>query len=241
MVLYFSDASLCTCNGIAQCVGGSTQKLLSRSALFTSPGDQNKLLVAAGDESAKAVSKRGLCWCIYLWKHSSNGLFLTCLSPLFHSKSKCKAFHIMEISFIHMWILVHLHVNKTNFHMKGFAVGLTSKQGLKTTRNGPLLCNIQKICHAGPGCSVDCHQILWFSATGLKLGSSTYFFSALSISSITESQILNLRVHGYSAAQRHANIKTHSELVQLTRERVLLHMHIQACAFTVYGEHIHHM
>ena len=59
MVLYFSDASLCTCNGIAQCVGGSTQKLLSRSALFTSPGDQNKLLVAAGDESAKAVSKRG--------------------------------------------------------------------------------------------------------------------------------------------------------------------------------------
>ena len=34
----------------------------------------------------------------------------------------------MEISFIHMQILVHLHVNKTNFHMKGFALGLALKQ-----------------------------------------------------------------------------------------------------------------
>ena len=31
----------------------------------------------------------------------------------------------MEISFIHMQILVHLHVNKTDFHMKGFVLGLT--------------------------------------------------------------------------------------------------------------------
>ena len=29
----------------------------------------------------------------------------------------------MEISFIHTQILVHLHVNKTNFHTKGFALG----------------------------------------------------------------------------------------------------------------------
>ena len=34
----------------------------------------------------------------------------------------------MEISFIHTQILVHLHVNKTNFHVKGFALGLASKQ-----------------------------------------------------------------------------------------------------------------
>ena len=34
----------------------------------------------------------------------------------------------MEISFIHMQILVHLHVNKTNFHMKGFTLGLALKQ-----------------------------------------------------------------------------------------------------------------
>ena len=30
----------------------------------------------------------------------------------------------MEISFIHMQILVLFHVNKTNFHMKGFTLGL---------------------------------------------------------------------------------------------------------------------
>ena len=37
----------------------------------------------------------------------------------------------MEISFIHMQILVHLHVNKTDFHMKGFALGLALKQEAK--------------------------------------------------------------------------------------------------------------
>ena len=30
--------------------------------------------------------------------------------------------------FIHTQILVHLHVNKINFHMKGFALGFTLKQ-----------------------------------------------------------------------------------------------------------------
>ena len=40
---------------------------------------------------------------------------------------KCEAFH-KDISFIHAQILVHLHVNKTNFHMKGFALGLALKQ-----------------------------------------------------------------------------------------------------------------
>ena len=34
----------------------------------------------------------------------------------------------MEISFIQMQMLVHLHVNKTNFHVKGFTVGLALKQ-----------------------------------------------------------------------------------------------------------------
>ena len=33
----------------------------------------------------------------------------------------------MEISFIHTEILVHVHVNKTIFHMKGFALGLALK------------------------------------------------------------------------------------------------------------------
>ena len=46
----------------------------------------------------------------------------------------------MEISFIHTQILVHnLHVNKTNFHMKGFALGLALKQRRKATRKSPVV------------------------------------------------------------------------------------------------------
>ena len=40
----------------------------------------------------------------------------------------------MEISFIHVLILVHLHVNKPNFHMTGFAPGLALKQRQKATQ-----------------------------------------------------------------------------------------------------------
>ena len=44
----------------------------------------------------------------------------------------------MEISFIHIQILVNLHVNKTSFHMKGFALGLALKQRRKATRKSPI-------------------------------------------------------------------------------------------------------
>ena len=44
----------------------------------------------------------------------------------------------MEISFIHTQIVVHLHVNKTNFHLKGFALGLALKQRRKGTRKSPI-------------------------------------------------------------------------------------------------------
>ena len=44
----------------------------------------------------------------------------------------------MEISFIHTQILVHLHVNKTNFHVKGFALGLALKQRRNATRRSPI-------------------------------------------------------------------------------------------------------
>ena len=44
----------------------------------------------------------------------------------------------MEISFIHTHILVHLHVNKTDFHMKGLALGLALKQMQKATRKSPI-------------------------------------------------------------------------------------------------------
>ena len=38
----------------------------------------------------------------------------------------------------HMQILVHLHVNKTNFYMKGFALRLALKLRLKATRKSPI-------------------------------------------------------------------------------------------------------
>ena len=44
----------------------------------------------------------------------------------------------MEISFIHMQILVHLHVNKTTFHMKGFALPDSLWNGWKTTQKWPI-------------------------------------------------------------------------------------------------------
>ena len=42
----------------------------------------------------------------------------------------------MKISFICIRILFHLHVNESNLHMKGFALGLALKQRRKTTRKG---------------------------------------------------------------------------------------------------------
>ena len=60
--------------------------------------------------------------------HATSNRRFPSWSPLFQSESQCKAFH-MEISFIHMQSLVHLHVNKTNFHMKGFAPGLAWNRG----------------------------------------------------------------------------------------------------------------
>ena len=50
----------------------------------------------------------------------------------------------MEISFIHTQILVHVHVNKTNFHMKGFALGIALKQRQKATRKSPIHTRVPK-------------------------------------------------------------------------------------------------
>ncbi|KAK2566406.1 E3 ubiquitin-protein ligase RFWD3 [Acropora cervicornis] len=47
--------SLCTCQAVNQCVGGPSQKLLSKSRLFTDPDDSNVLMVAAGDESSSST------------------------------------------------------------------------------------------------------------------------------------------------------------------------------------------
>ena len=51
----------------------------------------------------------------------------------------------MKIGLIQMQILVHLHVDKTNFHTKGFAVGLALKQRRKAARKSPISFNLKKI------------------------------------------------------------------------------------------------
>ena len=48
----------------------------------------------------------------------------------------------MKISVIHMQIAVHLHVNRTHFHMKDFALGLALKQTRKATRKWAIGYNI---------------------------------------------------------------------------------------------------
>ena len=51
----------------------------------------------------------------------------------------------MEISFIHLQILVHLHVNKTSFHMKGFTLGLALKQRRKQLGNHLLITTLDTV------------------------------------------------------------------------------------------------
>ena len=78
--IYLTEASLCTCQLINQCVGGPTQKLLSKSRLFTSPDNHNTLMVAAGDESSSSVShiditqtsSLSICFLQYHWQFKTS-------------------------------------------------------------------------------------------------------------------------------------------------------------------------
>ena len=75
-----------------------------------------------------------LCMSRYIYL-SRIKLIITCswrILQLCFKASPSEAFH-MEISFIHTQILVPLHVNKTNFHMKGFAQGLALRQKQNAT------------------------------------------------------------------------------------------------------------
>ena len=83
-----------------------------------------------------------LAWIPCLYK-SPNRRFPSCLSSVFQSESKCEAFH-MKISFIHTQILVHLHVDKTNFNIKGFALGLALKQRRNATPKSPMETYVSK-------------------------------------------------------------------------------------------------
>ena len=47
-----------------------------------------------------------------------------------------------------------LRVNKTDFHMKGFALGLALKQRLKATRKSPIKEDLVLVC-----CSLDLQKL----------------------------------------------------------------------------------
>ena len=79
------------------------------------------------------------CFCLHPGMRL--GDFRVAFRLCFKASPRAKPF--METSFIHTQIWVHLHVNKTNFHMKGFAPGLALKQRRKATRKSAI--NLPKI------------------------------------------------------------------------------------------------
>ena len=64
----------------------------------------------------------------------------TCLWAIYELLfvSVSKRVLVQKISFIHMQSFVNLHANKTNFHMKGFALGLALEPTQKATRKSPM-------------------------------------------------------------------------------------------------------
>ena len=66
-----------------------------------------------------------------------NRRFTSCLGLCFKASPSAKPF-IWKLVKIHTQIVVHLHVNKTDFHMKGFALGLALKQRRNATRKSPI-------------------------------------------------------------------------------------------------------
>ena len=51
-----SQHALVTCNAVQTMYGGTTMKLLTKSAMFAGPQGDGQLLVAAGDEASSSVS-----------------------------------------------------------------------------------------------------------------------------------------------------------------------------------------
>ena len=53
-----------------------------------------------------------------------NKPFPSCFEPHYESEAKCKVFVLLKISF-------HSYANKTNFHMKSFALILLFEKGVR--------------------------------------------------------------------------------------------------------------
>ena len=84
----------------------------------------------------------------------------------------------MGTSFIHTQILVHLHVNKTNFHMKGFTLGLALKQRRNATRKSLIvsmvclpLCNKVTAYYGTTMPEYILYVVIWLLYISVKAGS----------------------------------------------------------------------
>ena len=142
-----------------------------------------------------------MIWTIdYKPLRQKNRRFPSCISPLLQSESKCEAFH-MEISFIHTQILVHLHVNKTDFHMKGFALGLALKQRRKTTRKSPIarFCDVSWGLWLGWGLGTN--WAFSFTHTSSALTNRTLFIKLTNFVYPLKQNIFPQRFHGTSQSK----------------------------------------
>ena len=76
--------------------------------------------------------------------------FPSCFEPHYESEAKCKVF-VLKISF-------HSNANKTNFHMKSFALALLSYCGSQQLGNGlfkrPVACS--RGSYRGERCAENC-------------------------------------------------------------------------------------
>ena len=96
------------------------------------------------------------CFCLYpcTWPI---GDFRVSFRLCFKASPRAKPF---------MQILVHLHVNKTNFHMKGFALGLALKQRRKATLKSPILLleilSTKKYLTTKRNSSADFRMVFWY-------------------------------------------------------------------------------
>ena len=95
---------------------------------------------------------------------------------------------------LHSVMLVHLHVNKTNFPMQGFALGLALKQRRKTTQKSPIIVmqsSVQRsnififccvFCFFSVGCTVAIGLVMAIPIAMIVIGECTFVsFTAIQI------------------------------------------------------------
>ena len=103
---------------------------LARSTIYLNPVELQALLDASFDIR--------LLPCANHWATSPTISLLWCRMTYFHSLLMRVGSAPILTRGAWTTLHAHLHVNKTNFHIKGFALVLALKQRRKTTRKSPI-------------------------------------------------------------------------------------------------------